>query len=159
VLATVTPTAAPRDQWFAANSAARLGRGAETADRLGRLATSTDPAWVTVASLMRTRLAGDQGALAAALEASQAFSTHAAVQVERGRGHALRGEPEQAAAAFDRAIEADPRLAYAYYYGALAYNTLGQTAVAGARLETFLRVAPDAPERPEVRSILGTLGR
>jgi len=150
---------APRDQWFAANSAARLGRAAEVADRLGRLAASGDPAWAVVAGLMRARIANDPADLGGALEASLAFPAHPAVQLERGRGHAMRGEQAEAASAFDRAIEADPRLAYAYYYAALAYDAVGQAALAGTRLETFLRLAPDAPEQPEVRSILGTLGR
>jgi hypothetical protein len=42
---------------------------------------------------------------------------------------------------------------------ALAYDAHGQTAGAGARLEALVRLAPDAPGRPEVRSILSTLGR
>ena len=158
-LAVAGPAAAARDQWFAANSAARLGRAAEVADRLGRLAASGDPAWAVVAGLMRARIANDPADLGGALEASLAFPAHPAVQLERGRGHAMRGEQAEAASAFDRAIEADPRLAYAYYYAALAYDAVGQAALAGTRLETFLRLAPDAPEQPEVRSILGTLGR
>lgn len=158
-LAAAGPGAAPRDQWFAASSAARLNRADAVADYLGRLAASGDPAWEVVAGLMRARIAGDLADLGRALEAALAFPAHAAVQFERGRGHVLRGEQQEAAAAFDRASELDPRLAYAYYYAALAYDALGQDAEGAVRLETFARLAPAAPEQPEVRSILNTTGR
>ena len=62
-----------------------------------------------------------------------------------------------AADAFDRVTQADPRFAYGYYNGGLAYDRLNRTDLAIPRLEMFVRLAPDAPERPEVTSILQTV--
>ena len=45
-----------------------------------------------------------------------------------GLRHFERGEYALAAAAFDRAIAANPAHAYAYYYGGRAYSEQGQTA-------------------------------
>jgi regulator of sirC expression with transglutaminase-like and TPR domain len=64
-----------------------------------------------------------------------------------------------AAQAFERCVEADPRFAYAYYYAGLAYDRLNRADLMINRLEMFQRLAPEAPERPEVESILQTVRR
>lgn len=61
-----------------------------------------------------------------------------------------------AAESFDLCINADPNRAYAYYYAGLAYYELDRVDLMVARFETFVRLAPDAPERPQVESILKT---
>jgi len=59
-----------------------------------------------------------------------------------------------AAEAFDRCIQANPTLAYAYYRAGLAYYEIDRPDQMVNRFETFMRLAPDAPERPQVESIL-----
>ena len=74
-----------------------------------------------------------------------------------GREHFQREEYALAAEAFDRAIAANPTHAYAYYYGGRAYSEQGQTALMADRFEMFLKLAPNAPERPAVESVLRTV--
>lgn len=64
---------------------------------------------------------------------------------------------DEAAAAFDRAAALDPRFAYAHYYGALAHYRNNETTQMAVGFENFLKVAPSAPERSQVESIMRTL--
>ena len=59
-----------------------------------------------------------------------------------------------AAQAFDASLSASPTLAYAHYQAGLAYNRLNRPDLTVARFETFVRLAPSAPERPQVDTIL-----
>jgi Flp pilus assembly protein TadD len=70
---------------------------------------------------------------------------------------AIRGDFNAAVQAFERAIEARPRFAYAYYQAGLAYDRIGRADLLAARFETFLRLAPEAPERAAVEGILRTI--
>jgi tetratricopeptide (TPR) repeat protein len=79
------------------------------------------------------------------------------VQYELGLAHVRRDDVSGAAAAFDRCSQADPRFAYAYYNAGLVLDRLYRADVALARFEVFQRLAPDAPERPEVSAILRTV--
>jgi tetratricopeptide (TPR) repeat protein len=67
-----------------------------------------------------------------------------------------RREFAAAAAAFDQCINAHPADAYTYYRAGLAYYEINRLDLMVTRFESFVRLAPDAPERPEVESILRT---
>lgn len=73
-----------------------------------------------------------------------------------GLMYAHRSNWPDAADAFDRASALNPAHAYAHYHaGSAAYHaSRGDKAV--AHLEAFLKLAPEAPERPEVMQILKT---
>ena len=58
---------------------------------------------------------------------------------------------------FGRSVEIKPDFAYGHYYAGLAYQKLRQTAKMSQHLETFLRLAPEAPERAAVAAVLRTL--
>jgi tetratricopeptide (TPR) repeat protein len=62
-----------------------------------------------------------------------------------------------AAAAFDEAIAREPRFAYAHYYAGLSYYQAGRTDLMAVAFDAFLTLAPDAPERSRVESIMRTL--
>ena len=62
-----------------------------------------------------------------------------------------------AAAAFDRAAELRPALAYAHYYGGLMHYRAGRPDRMAIHFERFLKLAPDARERPEVLQIMRTV--
>lgn len=62
-----------------------------------------------------------------------------------------------AAEAFDRAAELNPAFAYAHYYAGLSYSRVKRPDRVGAHFETFLKLAPNAPERGAVMSIMRTL--
>jgi tetratricopeptide (TPR) repeat protein len=63
----------------------------------------------------------------------------------------------EAASAFDRAVEIDPSLAYGHYYGGLMYYRAKQPDRMAVMFERFLKLAPEAPERPEVTQIMRTV--
>lgn len=62
-----------------------------------------------------------------------------------------------AAGTLDQCIAADPTRAYAYYYAGMAYRRINRVDLMAARFEMFVRLAPDAPERPQVEAILQTV--
>ena len=64
-----------------------------------------------------------------------------------------------AAAAFEKAARLDSTFAYAEYYAGLAYYRAKRTDLMAVHFERFLKLAPGAPERPEVESIMRTLRR
>jgi tetratricopeptide (TPR) repeat protein len=57
----------------------------------------------------------------------------------------------------EEAIKRKPDNAYAYYYAGLAYNGLNRTDRMLDRLQTFLKLAPTAPEAAKVRSVLSSV--
>ena len=70
---------------------------------------------------------------------------------------ARREEWGEAATAFDRAGDIDPSNAYARYYGGLMHYRANRPDRMATRFEQFLKLAPEAPERPEVLSIMKTI--
>ena len=71
-------------------------------------------------------------------------------------GLALAGNQsyEASAAAFERVVAAVPRSAYGHYYAGLAYARIRRIDKTAGHFEAFLTLAPDAPERAEVASIM-----
>lgn len=63
----------------------------------------------------------------------------------------------EAAAAFDAASERQPNNAYAHYYGGMMHYRANRVDRMAVHFEQFLKLAPEAPERPEVMSIMRTL--
>jgi tetratricopeptide (TPR) repeat protein len=62
-----------------------------------------------------------------------------------------------AADAFARAGQIDPMFAYAHYYAGSAYSRLKRPDQVAVQFEQFLKLAPNAPERSAVMSIMRTL--
>ena len=63
----------------------------------------------------------------------------------------------EGAAAFDRAAELNPSMAYAHYYGGLMHYRANRPDRMANHFEQFLKLAPNAPERPEVLQIMRTV--
>jgi tetratricopeptide (TPR) repeat protein len=144
--------------WFAAQSQLRLGARDEAERLFTRLAdVDSSPRWKAVADLALALLADDAAAIRGAQPAAAALAGDPFAQFELGLAYTRQGDFTAAAQAFDRAAEADPRFAYAYYNAALAYDRLNRSDLMVIRFEQFERLAPGAPERPEVQSILRTV--
>jgi len=144
--------------WFVAQSNLRLGQREEAARQFARLpAVGASPAWQAVSDLALALVDGDLQGIDRARAAASGFPADPFVQFELGLAHSRMTDFAAAAQAFDQCTDADPRFAYAYYNAGLAYDRLNRIDVAIARLETFQRLAPDAPELPEVASILRTV--
>ena len=150
--------AGPAALWFAAHSSLRLGQHEEAVRQFARLPTvGMSAAWRVVSELALARVEGDPEAIDRVRTRPTALPLDPFVQFELGLAHASRDDFAAAAVAFDRCTEADRRFAYAYYYAGLAYNRLNRPDLMAARFELFQRLAPEAPERPEVESILRTV--
>ena len=74
-----------------------------------------------------------------------------------GLALARREAWRDSAVAFDRAGQLDPQDAYAFYYAGLSHYRAGRRDLMAVRFERFLKLAPDAPERPEVVQIMRTI--
>lgn len=70
---------------------------------------------------------------------------------------ARRQEWRDAAAAFDRVAEIRPAHAYAHYNGGLMHYRANRPDRMAIHFEQFLKLAPEAPERPEVLQIMRTI--
>jgi len=57
----------------------------------------------------------------------------------------------------EKAIELDQKNAYAHYYAGIAYSNSGKPDKMVGEFQTFLKLAPDAPESAKVRSMLRAL--
>jgi tetratricopeptide (TPR) repeat protein len=62
-----------------------------------------------------------------------------------------------AAEALDRATMVNPAFAYAHYYAGVAYSRIQRADKVASHFELFLKLAPKAPERSAVMSIMRTL--
>lgn len=62
-----------------------------------------------------------------------------------------------AAEAFDRATQLHPSFAYAHYYAGLTSSRMKRPDRVASHFEVFLKLAPNAPERGAVTSIMRTL--
>ena len=76
------------------------------------------------------------------------------VKVGLGRVYLGQKKYEKAESVLQEAIEKKPENAYAHYYAGMAYNGMKRPDRMVERFETFLKLAPDAPEAPKVRSLL-----
>lgn len=157
-IAAAAVTAVPADSWFAAQSRLRLGRRAEALDDLTRLSETASDAGVQFAArLAVARLNNDAVALERA-RADAAASDSVFAQYELGLSYAVQNDFAAAERAFERCIDIAPTFAYAYYQSALAYERLNRMDLMANRFDRFVRLAPNAPERPQVDSILRTVG-
>ena len=150
--------AASADLWFAAQSKLRLGQRDEAIGDLMTLQASGDAGVAAAARLAVARLTGDDRAIEATRAEASMYTDSLFAQYELGVSYAARNEYAAAARAFDRCIEIAPAFAYAYYQSALVYERLSRPDVMANRLDRFMRLAPNAPERPQVESILRTVG-
>lgn len=74
-------------------------------------------------------------------------------------GHARSRFQDWAACAeaFHQAATLNPTFAYAHYYAGLSYSRIQRADRTSEHLERFLRLAPNAPERAAIESLMRTL--
>jgi lipoprotein NlpI len=98
-----------------------------------------------------------EGALASARQAVEMNGGMAEAHYQLGLVLAKRQEWAAAATEFDRVTEINPSNAYAHYYDGLMQYRAGRPDRMANHFEQFLKLAPDAPERPEVTQIMKTV--
>jgi len=82
-----------------------------------------------------------------------------AAQFGAGVGYYERGRLYEAQTAFAAVLADNPEAAPAYFNRGLVRASLGEPKLAIADLERYLRLQPNAPDRPAVEKLLGTLRR
>lgn len=146
--------------WYAAAQTAQKQGGNDQAlelyRRLGDL--PEEDAWRFVGQSAQQLLEGqNDAALESAQRAVAMNGELAEAHFQLGLAYARREDWREAATAFDRAIELSPGMAYAYYYGGLMHYRANRPDRMAIRFEQFLKLAPEAPERPEVLQIMRTI--
>ena len=81
----------------------------------------------------------------------------AQARYQLGLVEAARNNHQQAAEAFAKATELDPQMAYAHYEAGMAFYKAKRVDRMAVYFEHFLKLAPNAPERPAVQSIMRTV--
>ncbi len=151
-------TTAARVQVLAAQSHEKLNDRDGARGIYQRLADGADPAWAAIGraaiALIDERM---DDALIAANRGAEADASLPEAHFERGIVLMNRREYEEAAAAFDKAVQLDATFAAAQYYGGLAEYRIKRIDRMAVHFEAFLKLAPNAPERPEVESIMRTV--
>lgn len=150
-------SAGPRLVYLEGLSRERLGQ-ADAGGAYARLAASDAPVWQSIGqSAIARRNKQTDEAVAAAERAVAQDGNVAEAHYQLGLALTEREDWARAATAFDRAAQIDPQWAYARYQGGLAYYRVKRIDLLAERFEAFLKLAPNAPERPEVETIMRTL--
>jgi tetratricopeptide (TPR) repeat protein len=141
---------------FAHQKAGAVDQAVATARRLAAL--PEDSPWHFVGqSLVELLEAQVDVAAESARRAVDMPGAPAEAHYQLGLALARQQKFGEAAAAFDRVIEVDPAYAYAHYYGGLMHYRAKRPDLMAVNFDRFLKLAPDAPERPEVTQIMRTV--
>jgi tetratricopeptide (TPR) repeat protein len=156
--ATVDPQTRLRLDYLDALSRERLSQPADAERLYSELVSSPDAAWKgTGQSALDVMHKQPMEALTAAMQAVAANADLAEAQYQLGIALSVNQDYARAAAAFDKAAQLDPQWAYPLYYAGLSYSKIKRVDLLASRFQAFLKLAPNAPERPEVESIMRTI--
>jgi tetratricopeptide (TPR) repeat protein len=149
---------AARLRYLAAQSYAKLNDANGARRAYQRLADSGASPWAAIGKsalqLLDKQL--DQS-LESANQAVQAGDSLPEAHYQRGIVLMSRLDYGEAAGAFTKAAQLDPTFAAAHYYAGLANYRAKRIDLMTGNFETFVRLAPNAPERAEVEAILRTV--
>jgi tetratricopeptide (TPR) repeat protein len=154
------PADDPRVLFLVARSQQKLSHRDEARQAYEQLAAraENDP-WRDVGRSAVALLAANAGeAVEAANQAVARGDSLPEAHLQQGLALSARQEWPGASAAFEKATELDPSWADAHYYAGLAYSKVKRIDLMAGHFDTFLRLAPQSPQRPEVQSIMRTLG-
>jgi tetratricopeptide (TPR) repeat protein len=149
----------PAVLYTAAQSHQKLGETDRALETYGALAgrDESDP-WHYIGMSGQLLMSDDaDAALDAAHHAVEAAGDMSEAHYQLGLVLAKKQQWAQAAAEFDRVTELNPSNAYAHYYGGLMHYRANRPDRMANHFEQFLKLAPDAPERPEVLQIMKTV--
>jgi tetratricopeptide (TPR) repeat protein len=159
VVESAAPDADPAVLYTAAQSHQKLGENDAAVETYGALASrGDDDPWHFVGLSGQQLLQDDtDGALASATHAAEMNGGMPEAHYQLGLVLAKRQDWAAAAAEFDRVTEINASNAYAQYYGGLMYYRANRPDRMANHFEQFLKLAPEAPERPEVTQIMKTV--
>lgn len=159
VVESAQPDGDPAVLYTAAQSHQKLGETDLALETYGALATRSEgDAWRYIGQSGQQLMQDDvDGALESARHAVEIAGDMFEAHYQLGLVLAKRQEWPVAAAEFDRVAELSPSNAYAHYYGGLMHYRASRPDKMANHFEQFLKLAPDAPERPEVMQIMRTV--
>ena len=144
--------------YLAAQALIKMDDNGGAEERYSRLRASEDEAWKAIGESGAKALAGDiDGAFDAANRAVEANGDNPFAHYQVGLVAAKKNDFRRATEAFTRATELRRDFAYAHLYAGQAAQRLKQTAKMVEHFNAFVRLAPDAPERQAIQSILRSL--
>lgn len=136
----------------------KLNEPARAREAYSRLAALGGESWAPVQASALALLAGDtEGARHGALQATAGSPELPQAHYQLGTVLARFEDWGGAADAFRRAAQLDPNFAYAHYFAGLSFSRAGRADRTSEHFERFLRLAPKAPERPAVETLMRTL--
>jgi len=159
------------EAFLAAQAALKLNQNDRAKQEFAPLIASEDPIWRLVGESSVAGLDNDR-------DRSVALAAQAANEAKNAPGppedparrlrefHVLyqlglaqtRKEDWQAAGdSLAKATELNPTFAYAHYYAGIAYSRVKRPDLVSKHLEMFLKLAPKAPERSAVTSLLRSI--
>jgi tetratricopeptide (TPR) repeat protein len=158
VVASTTPDSPPDALYLTAQSQQKMGATDQAAQTFSLIAArpENDP-WHFIGLSGRQLIEGNAEAAAASARQAVAMADLPTAHFQLGLALARLQDWPEAAAAFDAASEREPANAYAHYYGGMMHYRANRVDRMGVHFEQFLKLAPEAPERPEVLSIMKTL--
>jgi tetratricopeptide (TPR) repeat protein len=149
---------ASRMQFLAAQSLAKLKDDEGARRAYLRVAESRENPWGAIGKSAVQEMDNQlDEALASADQAVSQGGSVPEAHYQRGMVLMMRRDYGEAANAFAKAVQLDPAFAAAYYYAGLANSRIKRVDLTANNYEMFLKLAPNAPERPQVESILRTI--
>ena len=146
----------PAAQYLKGLAHLKLNQPDAAKEAFGRL--DADEAWKSVGQSAIALADGNQdAALAAAQAAVAANAGLAEAQYQLGVVLEAKGDRAGAADAFVKATKANPQMAYAHYFAGMNFYEAKRVDQMAVYFENFLKLAPNAPERPAVESIMRTV--
>ena len=154
-----TEQSEPQLVYLVSQSQAKLesAGAAEASRQLLTARPDTDP-WHFIgrsATLLAQGMTAE--AITAAQQAVEVGPTVAEAHYQLGLAHAEQRDYATAAPAFEASLAFDPQSASAHYYAGLSHYRAERIDLMARHFEAFLELAPDAPERPQVESIMRTV--
>ncbi|MBI4477458.1 MAG: tetratricopeptide repeat protein [Acidobacteria bacterium] len=144
--------------YLAGQSYLRMSETAAGRDEFARLESTDDPVWKEIGESAKQLADRDEdSALEAATRAVKADGDHLYANYQLGLAYLHKSNFTRAAEAFMKATQIDPRFAYGHYYAGHSYYKAKRVDQTAKFWTTFLKLAPEAPERAAVESILKTL--
>ena len=148
----------PSQAFLAGQILLKLGRTDDAKNEFQRLAKHGEQAWQRIGQSAIALAENDvDRALDSARQAVSSSPGSFEAQYQLGLVLAKRENWKEAAEAFSRATAANPTFAYAHYYAGLSYSRDKRADLTAEHFERFLKLAPRAPERPAVESMMRTL--
>ncbi len=151
---------APQDLYLAGQSAHRLTPpdNEQARNWFGRLGNDDFNAWTFVGRSATSVLSGDMDkAIADGRKAVELAPDSFFAQYQLGLAYAEAKDFRNASAALEKATTMDPAFAYAHYYAGMEYYKAKRVDKMAAFFERFLKLAPKAPERPAIESLMKTV--